>query len=614
MISPHRLLVSPDRWARLRALPAQPLLTRAAAKVAADADRYAADRTIPVEVTGHNWHLIRARRAQTRIVTLLVHYGITGDRGFRDAALDYVRDMAGWEYWSWIKWREQIADPDAIFDLSYGENSATLAWVIDWLAGELTDNERALLRDTARRRALQPYLARNGTPGQEMWYYRSGNCNWNTVCNGGAGLLALALGDTCPESAPVLALVEEGIRHYFEFLQEDGAWPEGIGYWGYGHRYGYQYLLSHERATGRPHPLLQRPGSRNTLRFPFLFSPNGVPVGFGDSNHFFPLPFIYAAAERYGMPEVVAEMDRRMTVVLEQAAHEDWPNTAELLLCHPGVLPAIAADPWPRAAVQQGIEWGYLADAWPTPALYAAVRGGTTDAPHTHQDLGSVNVVVGDEPLLDNVREDDYLDTTFSERRFELYEMGAASKNVMLINGVGLPHPGTAATRLLSGADWDGILLDARQAASVGSPVHLYGRLVLLLAGRALLILDRACLAHAALGEVRFHTRAQATPGETTTQIQGKAATLHVAYAADVPCVLRTSLGTPTNPDRAPQTILRWMTRGKQTDMLFATLLTPAGEGRVTLDAAACTVTVTAPGVAMTFAHPAGELGIEKVG
>ena len=234
-----RLLVSAERWARLRALPDLPLLRQAAAALAATTEPWVADRTIPGDDTSHNWHLIRARHAQTRIVSLLVRYGLTGDRRYREAALEYVRDMAAWEYWSWITWREGDPDLNAIFDLSYGENAATLALTYDWLAGELSAEERALIVDTARTRALIPYLARNGTPGQEMWYFRKPDCNWNTVCNGGAGLLALALGDLAPESARVLELVEEGVRHYFEFLQEDGAWPEGLGYWGYGHRYGY---------------------------------------------------------------------------------------------------------------------------------------------------------------------------------------------------------------------------------------------------------------------------------------------------------------------------------------------------------------------------------------
>jgi hypothetical protein len=565
----------------LRELPRLPLLRRAAERLAEMTEPWVADRTIPVDETGHNWHLIRARYAQTRIISLLVRYGLTGDRRYREAALEYVRDMAGWEYWSWIKWREGEADPNAIFDLSYGENAATLAFTYDWLAEELTEEERRLIVDTARRRALIPYLARNGTSGEEMWYFRRADCNWNTVCNGGAGMLALALGELAPESARVLELVEEGVRHHFEFMQEDGAWPEGIGYWGYGHRYGYLYLLSHERATGRRHPLLDRPGSRNTLRFPFLFSPNGVAAGFGDSNHFFAEPFVYAAAERYGMPEIVAEMDRRLEEA--PAKEEGWPNTAELLLLHPGETLEVKQWPWPRASVQKGIEWGYLADAWPTPSLYASVRGGTTDAPHTHQDLTSLWVVVGDEPLIVNVTEDDYIDTTFSGRRDELYEMSAASKNVMLVNGVGLPR-GEVETRAISGPGWEGIGLDATRVASVGSPVELYGRAVLMLGGKAVLVLDRVILRHAGLGEVRYHTRAHLERRKASARLQGAAHSLHLAFAANVPAHLARGEGLPTSPTRQPETVLRWVTEGKHREMVFATLLTPNGRGRVSLN------------------------------
>ena len=597
----HRLLITPERWARLRALPAHPLLQRAAATVAEMAESYAADRAIVLDETGHNWHLVRARHLQNRVVTLLVQYGITGEQRFRAAALEYLRDMAAWEYWSWIMWREGNNDPNAIFDLSYGENATTLALAYDWLRAELTDAERALLLDTARRRALEPYLVRNGTPGEEQWYYRAKDCNWNTVCNGGAGMLALALGDDFPESARVLALVEEGVRHYFEFLQEDGAWPEGIGYWGYGHRYGYMYLLSHERTTGRPHPLLARPGSRNTLRFPFLFSPNNVPAGFGDANAFFPLPFIYLAAERFDMPEVIEELDRRMNT--PNTGDEAWPNTAELLLAHPGETPAVAQSPWPRLSVQKGIEWGYIADAWPHPSLYVSVRGGTTRAPHTHQDLTSLYVLVGKEPLIVNIGNDDYIDTTFSERRYELYENSAAAKNVMLISGVGLPHPGTVATSEIHGDNWRGILLDATAAASVGSPVHLYHRAVLMLADTAILVIERAQIAHAALGEVRYHTRAKTRSGKSDAVITGNSAALRLTFTANVPCLLNTGQGLPTLATRKPEHILRWMTTGKHTDLVFATLMTPNGPGRLTLDAVARTLHASGDGFAVTLEY-----------
>ncbi|MCF7853357.1 MAG: hypothetical protein K9N51_01055 [Candidatus Pacebacteria bacterium] len=619
----HRLLVSRTRWQRLKTLPDNPVVRRAAKLLDEQVEIWTNNFDIPIDRTAHNWHLLRARHAQKRVVSLLVQYGRTGDRTFRDAALEYIRIMAGWDYWSWITWREDNPEPNAIFDLSYGENSLTLALAYDWLAAELTLEERSLIIDTARQRALVPYIARNGTEGEESWYYRRPDSNWNTVCNGGAGTLALALGDACPESARVLELAEEGVRHYFEFMQEDGAWPEGIGYWGYGHRYGYYYLLSHERATGRPHPLLERPGSRNTLRFPLLFSPNGVPASFGDVNRFFPLPFHYAAAVRCGMPDVLVEVDRRFNRLLVETPNcEDpkqigksstWPTLAELLLFHPGeTVPREAVCSWPCVSVQKGLEWSYLADGWPRPSLYASVRGGTTKAPHTHQDLTSVTIVVGEEALIAPISTREYIDTTFYDgRRFELYENAAASKNVFMVNGVGLPQPATVSTEQLAGNGWDGVLLDGTDAAVFGTPVHAYGRVVLMLHKRALLILDRVTLRNPGQAEARFHSEFQIQAANNSAQIQGASERAHMAFAASVPAVLVQGMGLPTCYEQKPEAVLRWMTQGRFPDSLLVTLITPNGEGYVTLDPTQRMIEAKGPGFASRLQYPVKGLGID---
>lgn len=609
----HRLIVTAERWARLRSLPDHPVLRLAAEGLKRDCAVWAADRTITVDETSHNWHLIRARTTQLRVVSLLVQYGVSGNRLFRDAALDYLRDLAGWEYWSWITWREGNADPNAIFDLSYGENAFTLALAWDWLAGELTPAEREGIIRTARQRAFLPYLARNGFPGQEMWYYRKPDTNWNTVCNGGVGLLALALGDAAPESAQILDLVEEGVRHYFEYMQDDGAWPEGIGYWGYGHRYGYYYLLSRERRDGKPHPLLERPGSRNTLRFPLLFSPNNTPASFGDVNDFSPLPFHFAAAVRYGMTDVLQELDRRILGLVARDKEAlsrtgAWPGLAELMLFHPGEIAPVATD-WPRTSIQHGLEWSYLADQWPQPRLYASVRGGTTDAPHTHQDLTALLVVVGAERLIDNAA-GAYIDTTFSKRRFEMYEHSAASKNVFLVNGVGLPHPATVSTVRVQGDGWEGVLLDATSAAVVGSPVLAYGRAVVMLGGSALLVVDRLQVAHPALAETRFHSFAQVRYGKNTARLAGKAEGLHLAFAADVAATVKPGLGLSTHVRTDPDRVIRWMTLGLHREMTLVTLLTPNGTGCLRLDGRKHRIHAAGPGFDVTLFYPAEGLGL----
>jgi hypothetical protein len=398
-LTPHpRLYVNAEDYKRLHNIAKPSMLKTAERQVEAAAMKFVRKPAIDVDETGHNWQLIRARHMQNRIVTLLVQYRRSGQRRYRETLMDDVRRMAEWEYWSWITWRQGNSDPNAIFDLSYGENSATLALAFDGLRDELTPEELELFVDTARRRSLQPLLAVMSaeTP---PWWFRFALSNWNTVCAGGAGMLALAMGDLCPESEQVLSVAEESVVPYFDALGEDGAWPEGIGYWNYGMRYGFMYLLSWENATGKTHPLLEQKGTRSTLTFPLAFSPNGVPCSFGDVNSYAPLPFHYRAAHRLGRADIVAELDRRMGMMADaEVLRGYWPNTAELLLLHPqsaGKARKPVAAKWPTISLQHVLEWGYVADQMPEPKVYASVRGGTLDAPHVHQDLLSYNFLVG---------------------------------------------------------------------------------------------------------------------------------------------------------------------------------------------------------------------------
>jgi len=356
-----RLYAGAEELARLKSTPRQPLLRRAATEVADRADEYCRSATYEYPQNTHNAHLIRARHMQTRVVTLLVRLAQTGDNRFRDAVMAHIRAVGDWEYWSWITWRQGNADPLAIFDLSYGENSATLALAYDWLYESLDEDERQLFVDVARRRALEPFLAHTGKKPAH-WFGRP-DSNWNTVCAGGAGMLALAMREVLDESEEVLERVEKSFDPYMRHLQATrGAWPEGIGYWNYGMRYAFMYLLSWEQANGARHPLMQLPSTRATLYFPLDFCPNSVPCSFGDVNHWKPLPFHYAAATRLGSDDLVPLLDQFLQ---RQGVGSTWPDAAELLLFHP--RRAGKSRRAARSVVQlyKGMDWGILADRMP---------------------------------------------------------------------------------------------------------------------------------------------------------------------------------------------------------------------------------------------------------
>lgn len=581
-----RLYISDAHYASLKDKATHAVAQTARRKLRQAAQGFLADSEIVVDETGHNSHLIRARKMQTRVVTLLVEYKRTGDQKYRAEIMSDIKRIAEWEYWSWITWRQGDARPEAIFDLSYGENSTTLALAFDGLFDELSDDEKQLFIDTAVKRSLRPFLHVMKAKDKPM-YYKHPHTNWNTVCCGGAGMLALAMGDLCKESEEVLKIVEESVEPFFKSLKGDGGWPEGIGYWNYGMRYGFMYLLSWERAMGKKHKLMRLKGTEATLKFPLQFTPNGVPCSFGDVNRFGVLPFHYAVAERFGAAEVVAELDRRMTLSDEGRLDGPWPNNAELALFHPGRESKGKKDAWDTCALIRGLDWGYVADQMPDTNLYVSVRGGTTDAPHVHRDLMSFFVVGGGEKLIENVGVDNYMDTTFSARRYDLYEPSAHSKNTIFLNGVSIGDKVTVKTSVINGRGFQGFRIDATDAMGTmrdGPAAQFCGRAIFLVKNKGVLVIDRVVVSHAALVESRLHTFCDVTFGKSDVRIRGKKQRLQIVMASTQPSQTKKGMGIPSEPNREPDTMIRYVSEKKVLEMTTAYFMTLNGKSEIELN------------------------------
>lgn len=604
-LRPHpRLYAGSEQIDRLRRPPPSPLLRQTRRTLLDTVDEYVASPVFEWKINTHNAHLLRARTMQTRVLTLLVAWRMTDDDRYRQAAVDHILEMGAWEYWSWITWRQNNADPLAIFDLSYGENSATLAIAWDWLVDTLTIDQRRAFLDIARTRSLRPFLAHTGRKDAAHWYGRR-DSNWNTVCAGGAGMLALAMHEELAEARQALPRVERSFIPYMEELKAtDGGWTEGLGYWNYGMRYAFMYLLSHEQATGKRHPLLRQKATKQTLAFPLDLAPHGISCGFGDANSWKPMPFHYAAAMQLGCDDLIPRLD----AMLEKRGVRDsgWPDVAELLLFHPRKTTRAAKPQKPARKLYRGMDWGVLADRLPNSRIYAAIRGGTTEVPHGHRDLLSFWGVVGDEALIENLGIGAYLDTTFGPRRYELFEAMPASKNTLLINGVGVTGNSTVKTRTIDigrhpGMRYPGIRLEATEAMGTmrDGPVCQFCARLFLLVGDALLIVDRIEMAQFGRPEARFHTRADITrrapsvrsgaesrtgTGSNAGPDHRSAATLKgerqraaMAFAADVPAVLHEGVVTPTSAEPGAG-VLRWCTSDLHRQVTLATLLVPGSK------------------------------------
>lgn len=588
-MTPHpRLLASPAQLDRLQQSPDIPLLRQASRLVSSEANRFVKNRGLLFDPAVHNSLLQRAREMQRRVITLIVRWKQTGRKRFRDAAMQDIRDMGAWEYWSWDRLRDGNPDPDSDFDLSYGENSATLALAYDWMYSSLSEEERGLFQEIAKRWTFGPFLARTTGEKKLAWWFAVPNTNWNSVCAGGAGMLALAMMDEVPEAGEVVKRVEVAIAPYIQSLTATaGGWEEGIGYWNYGHRYAFWYLLSHERTMGTRHPLLELDGTKRTLDFPLDFCPHGQPCSFGDVNLWSPLAFHYAAAERLGRTDLVEKLDGHFVVKGSAAAEGAWPNAAELLVFHPRTQETASAPADRVSKRYPKMDWGILADQRSAPGLYLSIRGGVGgwEAPHGHLDLLSFHCVVGKERLICNHGINggtEYLDSTFSDRRFELFETIPASKNTLMVNGLGVKNPSRVSMTQLEGNGWSGFCLNATEAYSfayAGRPsLNFCGRLFLLLDGPCALILDHVDLPSPGRAETRLHTLARVRFGRAAAEIQGKKERLQLAFACNVPSDVHRAEDALTTPGPR-STMIRWCTRLRTHDKItMATLLVPGAE------------------------------------
>jgi Heparinase II/III-like protein len=407
------------------------------------------------------------------------------------------------------------------------------------------------------RRALDPFLEAIERPTPPGWH--TARHNWNTVCNGGAVILALALqgvsrvettgptdasgvgrvettgptdasgvsrvGTTGPtdasadKAARVLATAVPAMDHYWNHLGDDGAWDEGTGYWRYGHRYA---LMAAEalRRTGHPagEAVFNRPGVRQTGYFPIVFNPGRrLAAGFGDSNGRASDAVFYLLGARYRDPAFIWYQDR----VPMNASRVGWPDEALALVWRPvdeSWLPEQQPDyrpDVPAAAVFPSIGWALLAPSQPDPPHFVSFKNGSLAANHTHLDLNHLSLGIGDEMLLIELGNRPYPADYFrADRRYTYYEIGTRGHNTVLVGGRGqvhrregrlLPLVERAGVQVLSG-----IADDAYEVATPIARRHV----VALDERQSFVIVDEIETADAQPIELRWHTGGSWTLGE----------------------------------------------------------------------------------------------------
>ena len=221
-----------------------------------------------------------SRENLRRIFDLCFAYRMTGQKSYAVRAEQEMLAAAAFSDWN----------PSHFLDV--GEMTMALAIGYDWLYDRLSPASRETIRTAILEKGLKASLDE-----EDAWFLKAEH-NWNQVCNGGMLYGALAVLDTDREFA--LAIINRSIqtiRKAMEQYAPDGAYPEGVGYWGYGTSFNMMFIAALEKAYKTDFGLLDFPGFLQTGMYSqelvtpslhtFNYSDNGAGASFSPTVFWF---------------------------------------------------------------------------------------------------------------------------------------------------------------------------------------------------------------------------------------------------------------------------------------------------------------------------------------
>ncbi len=144
--------------------------------------------------------------------------------------------------------------------------------------------------------------------------------------------------------------------------------------------------------------IIHRRGLDQTGLFPVHFTPNGQPAGFGNRPSVPLYGTFYLLARYYRRKEVCWWLD---TFAFQRdASTAGWSAAGLALLFRPEDQELVDDPDLSLVKVFKQIGWASMADSWPRPKMYVAIKAGDLSANHSERDMCSIQLQVDGEMLL----------------------------------------------------------------------------------------------------------------------------------------------------------------------------------------------------------------------
>lgn len=361
-----------------------------------------------------------------------------------------------------------LPDPrNPYIDLFAAQTGMILSLICAML-GERLDRVAPLVRrrvaDEIDRRILAPFMQRD-----DFWWMgmiRHDLCNWTPWIVSNVMLTAtLQLRDR----RMLAELLERACRmldRYIAVLPQDGGCDEGAGYWNMAGGALLDCLELLDRVTGGAMTFWDNEKLAGIVSFPAKVQlENGWFVNFADCDA---RPFLAGERLQYAGEQLHDARLVAMGAAMRGDAAEQLSDTPQLWrllkeLFHPvakaqsSVLPP--RDVWLPDLQLRVLERG---------GMILAAKGGHNGESHNHNDVGSFMLYVRGEPAVVDAGNMIYTAKTFSDRRYELWNVRSRNHNLPLIGGMeqqpGREHAASQVERTDDGMRLDMKAAYARQA------------------------------------------------------------------------------------------------------------------------------------------------------
>ena len=581
-----RLWVSEDTVLNLKDKLHAPWMKAQARQIIADADWLVRVKPI-AEGEATDGYMYGTRAIGSHLQCLTAAWVLTREAKYRKAAIRRLENMLNWNQISCEARINTPADLEMPFCLTYGEHCAHIAEMYDFFRPDITPDEQQVFYDVLDKFYLKAALNCIDSP---PWWAHKMWSNWNGVCSGGMGMMALAFYNDRPDCRKIIPFVEKSLGEYFKsYIKNGGGCHEGTGYGNYGMHYSMRYLLSWENATGNKHPAFKIKELRKSLHFPLDFTG----ITFGDNDGWGPCGFFFMLAQRLNQPEaalsaaaylpkkVAAAPKRRDRLARTLGgdvlyAADFIPTSKEM----ESFQKAHARKKNPVARVYNGLDWAAIADDSAFPALRLSARGGSSEITgHGHMDLLSFKCMVNGKQMITDQAGGTCVG--FTKRGHHIYGRSAASKSTLFVDGLGCMENAVCdTTEVVKGKDLLGLRLDGSHVYLVRWKDLFIGRLFLLVDTSYWLVVDRLFDPNIAAGhsvESRFHTFAEVRTGKDVAYLKSGKERLSMSFAALGGGVMQESRGMLSLPGEQTH-IVRWLSDAGGNDLLHVTALNPGSK------------------------------------